>query len=371
MRELARLALEDGTVVHGEAFGARGDGYGEVIFNTALTGYQEVVTDPSYGGQIAVMTAPQIGNTGWNEEDMESVAPRCAGLVVRDLSRMASSWRSERSLASALEAASVPGISGVDTRFITRRLRQAGAMRGLVSAAAANKVSDHELVERVKKSPTLDGRDLVKEVTCTRTHEWSEGSWRARRVKARHHIVAFDFGAKRNILRQLVDVGFRVTVVPANTTADEVMRLRPDGIFLSNGPGDPATVTYAAESCRQLLASKTPMFGICLGHQIMGLALGGRTYKLKFGHHGANQPVLDLQTHKVEITSQNHGYAVDIDSLGGKAELSHINLNDQTVEGMRLADRPAFSVQYHPEASPGPHDSNYLFRRFADMIEAQ
>ena len=371
MSDRARLVLEDGTVLCGDPFGARSDGYGEVVFNTAITGYQEVVTDPSYRGQIVVMTAPQIGNTGWNEEDLESQAPRAAALVVRDLSATASSWRSQGSLARALELAAVPGIAGVDTRLVTRRLRDGGAMRGLVSSAPLHKVSDQELLERVRKSLTLDGRDLVKEVTCSRPFEWTEGSYRAPRVAARHHVVAFDFGAKRNILRQLCDVGFRVTVVPAQTSAEEVLRLSPDGVFLSNGPGDPATVAYAAESCRTLLGKKLPLFGICLGHQIMGLSLGGRTYKLKFGHHGANQPVMDLTTRKVEITSQNHGYAVDVESLRGKAELTHVNLNDQTVEGMRLVDRPAFSVQYHPEASPGPHDSNHLFRRFADLLDAQ
>jgi carbamoyl-phosphate synthase small subunit len=379
--DIARLALEDGTVVRGRAFGARivdegGGGGGEVVFNTALTGYEEVVTDPSYRGQIVVMTAPEIGNTGWNREDLESARPWLSGFVVRELSPVVSNWRSETTLGAVLAEAGVPGIEGVDTRMLTQKLRDQGAMRGLISAAPVDKLSDAALVERVRRAPGLEGRDLVREVTSLASFTWDEGSWHhaqdpaARRPRDKH-VVAYDFGMKRNILRMLVDSGCRVTVVPATTSAADVLALRPDGVFLSNGPGDPAAVTYAAEACRAIVAKKVPLFGICLGHQILGLALGGATYKLKFGHHGANCPVMDLSTRKVEITSQNHGFAVDVDSLRGKAELTHVNLNDNTVEGMRLGDRPAFSVQYHPEASPGPHDASYLFDRFMALIERQ
>jgi len=372
----ARLALEDGTIVRGRAFGARptddAAGAGEVVFNTALTGYEEVVTDPSYRGQIVVMTAPEIGNVGWNAEDLESQRPWLSGFVVRELSPVVSSWRSQTSLGEVLAEAGIPGIEGVDTRMLTQKLRDQGAMRGIITADA--KLSDAALVDRVRRSPGLEGRDLVREVTAEARYEWNEGSWyhpqdpRARKPHDKH-VIAYDFGMKRNILRMLVDAGCRVTVVPATTPASEVLSLRPDGVFLSNGPGDPAAVTYAAEACRAIVEKKVPLFGICLGHQILGLALGGATYKLKFGHHGANCPVMDLGTRKVEITSQNHGFAVDVDSLRGKAELTHVNLNDNTVEGMRLGSGLAFSVQYHPEASPGPHDASYLFDRFMAMIE--
>ena len=379
MADLARLALEDGTVVHGRAFGARvrdEGGGGEVVFNTAITGYEEVVTNPSYRGQIVVMTAPEIGNTGWNAEDLESARPWLSGFVVRELSPVVSSWRSQATLDAVLAEAGVPGIEGVDTRRLTQKLRDQGAMRGLISAAPVDKLSDAALVERVKRTPGLEGRDLVREVTSPATFTWDQGSWRhaqdpSVRRAVDKHVVAYDFGMKRNILRMLVDAGCRVTVVPAATPAAEVLALRPDGVFLSNGPGDPAAVTYAAEACRAIVAKKVPLFGICLGHQILGLALGGTTYKLPFGHHGANCPVMDLSTRRVEITSQNHGFAVDVGSLRGKAELTHVNLNDNTVEGMRLGDRPAFGVQYHPEASPGPHDASYLFDRFMALIERQ
>ena len=376
MADQARLALEDGTVVRGRAFGARptddAAGAGEVVFNTALTGYEEVVTDPSYRGQIVVMTAPEIGNVGWNAEDLESQRPWLSGFVVRELSPVVSSWRSQTSLDEVLAKAGIPGIEGVDTRMLTQKLRDQGAMRGIITADA--RLSDAALVDRVRRSPGLEGRDLVREVTAEARYEWNEGSWyhpqdpRARKPHDKH-VIAYDFGMKRNILRMLVDAGCRVTVVPATTPASEVLSLRPDGVFLSNGPGDPAAVTYAAEACRAIVEKKVPLFGICLGHQILGLALGGATYKLKFGHHGANCPVMDLGTRKVEITSQNHGFAVDVDSLRGKAELTHVNLNDNTVEGMRLGSGLAFSVQYHPEASPGPHDASYLFDRFMAMIE--
>ncbi len=381
MASEARLALEDGTVVRGRAFGARisdesAGGAGEVVFNTAITGYQEVVTDPSYRGQIVVMTAPEIGNTGWNAEDLESTRPWLSGFVVRELSPVVSSWRAQTTLDAVLAEAGVPGIEGVDTRMLTQKLRDQGAMRGIITTAPSSKLSDAALVDRVRRTPGLEGRDLVREVTSPKSFAWDEGSWqhaqdpRQRRPRDKH-VVAYDYGMKRNILRMLVDAGCRVTVVPATTPASEVLALRPDGVFLSNGPGDPAAVTYAAEATRAILDKKVPLFGICLGHQILGLALGGTAYKLKFGHHGGNCPVMDLATRKVEITSQNHGFAVDVDSLRGKAELSHVNLNDNTVEGMRLGDRPAFSVQYHPEASPGPHDASYLFDRFMALIERQ
>jgi carbamoyl-phosphate synthase small subunit len=374
MADSARLAFEDGTVVKGRAFGARVEGAGEVVFNTALTGYEEVVTDPSYRGQIVVMTAPEIGNTGWNTEDLESARPWLSGFVVRELSPVVSNWRSQTSLDEVLANAGVPGIEGVDTRMLTQKLRDQGAMRGVITTDT--KLSDAALVEHVRKTPGLEGRDLVREVTSAASFTWEEGGWQhaqdaAQRRARDKHVVAYDFGMKRNILRMLVDAGCRVTVVPATTPAADVLALRPDGVFLSNGPGDPAAVTYAAEACRAIVEKKVPLFGICLGQQSLGLALGGATYKLKFGHHGANCPVMDLSTRKVEITSQNHGFAVDVDSLRGKAELTHVNLNDNTVEGMRLGDRPAFSVQYHPEASPGPHDASYLFDRFMALIERQ
>jgi carbamoyl-phosphate synthase small subunit len=373
--DLCRLALEDGTVLRGRSFGARADdssGAGEVVFNTSMTGYQEVVSDPSYRGQIVVMTAPEMGNVGCNPEDEEARRAFLTGLVVRELSPRTSNWRSRESLSEHLAREGVVGLSGVDTRALTRKLRTLGMLRGLLSTD--EKLSDSALIDRCRATPGLEGRDLVCEVSSPERYGWTDPSWshpeaRAERRQLAHHVVAYDFGIKRNILRRLVDFGCRVTVVPAATPAADVLALRPDGVFLSNGPGDPAAVPYAAEACRALLDAGLPLFGICLGHQILGLALGGTTYKLKFGHHGANQPVMDLATRKVEITSQNHGFAVDVDSLKGKAELSHVNLNDGTVEGMRLSTHPAFSVQYHPEASPGPHDANYLFGRFMKLIE--
>ena len=379
MADPCRLALEDGTVYRGTAFGARVESHGEVVFNTALTGYQEVLSDPSYRGQIVAMTAPEIGNVGANAEDEESRRLWLSGFVVREISPVASSWRASESLDKLLEREGVPGLAGIDTRALTRRLRTQGMMRALISSADPARVSDGELVERTPATPGLDGRDLVREVTCERPYEWTTPSWvhaedvphRPPTPPARHHVVAYDFGVKRNILCCLVDAGCRVTVVPAHTSAAEVLALRPDGIFLSNGPGDPAAVTSAAVATRELVDAGLPLFGICLGHQILGLALGGTTYKLKFGHHGGNQPVMDLATRKVAITSQNHGYAVDVASLAGKAELSHVNLNDGTVEGMQLAGRPVFSVQYHPEASPGPHDASYLFDRFVALMDAR
>jgi carbamoyl-phosphate synthase small subunit len=369
----ALLALEDGTIYRGTGFGAEGETFGEVVFNTAMSGYQEVLTDPSYRGQIVAMTAPEIGNVGVNADDEEGARPVCAGFVVRELSAAASSWRAETPLHDYLAARAIVGIAGIDTRALTRRLRTEGAMRGAISTTT---LDAEELVERVRRSPPMEGRDLVAEVTCAAAYTWDQPSWvppeaRAGRTvpPADLHVVAYDFGMKRNILHRLRDIGCRVTVVPSTTTGADALAHGADGYFLSNGPGDPAALPYAADSARALVDSGKPVFGICLGHQILGLALGGKTYKLRFGHHGANHPVMELATGKVEITSQNHGFAVDVDSLAGKATLTHVNLNDRTVEGMRLDDRPVFSVQYHPEASPGPHDAAYLFDRFVQSMK--
>ena len=375
----ALLALEDGTVYRGWGFGAAAESGGEIVFNTAITGYQEVLTDPSYRGQIITMTAPEIGNVGVNPVDFESSRPWCAGFVVRELSPAVSNWRAQATLHDFLAAHGIPGITGIDTRAITRRLRETGAQRAVITrrvndAAAA--------VSAAVKHPQLEGRDLVKEVTTAKPYTWDEPLWNgagmdphgggdpfANKPPARHHVVAYDFGIKRGILRHLRSSGCSVTVVPATTTAKEALSLKPDGVFLSNGPGDPAALPYTVEAARDLVASKIPLFGICLGHQILGQALGGKTYKLKFGHHGANHPVMDLGTRKVEITSQNHGFAVDVGSMEGRAVLTHVSLNDKTVEGMRHDSLPVFSVQYHPEASPGPNDSCYLFERFTRLMD--
>jgi carbamoyl-phosphate synthase small subunit len=371
--------MEDGTVYRGFGFGAAdsGDvtGAGEIVFNTAITGYQEVLTDPSYRGQIVTMTAPEIGNVGINPVDFESARPWCAGFVVRELSPVVSNWRASGSLHELLAAHGVAGITGIDTRAVTRRIRLSGAQRAVIT----RKVDDPAgAVARARNHPSLEGRDLVREVTTAATYGWDEPVWEGPRAPSRgpvevpalrHNVVAYDYGIKRGILRRLRSSGCRVTVVPASTPARDVLAMKPDGVFLSNGPGDPAAVGYAVEAAREICAAKLPVFGICLGHQILGLALGGKTYKLKFGHHGANHPVMDLGTRKVEITSQNHGFAVDVDSMAGKAVLSHVSLNDKTVEGMRHGELPVFSVQYHPEASPGPNDANYLFDRFCVSME--
>jgi carbamoyl-phosphate synthase small subunit len=367
----ALLALEDGTVFRGRGFGAVTDNAGELVFNTAITGYQEVLTDPSYRGQIVLMTAPEIGNVGVNPEDFESARPFCAGFVVRELSPRVSSWRADGSLHALMAEHGVAGIEGIDTRAVTRRIRIGGAQRALITRAVDDPAA---AVARARSHPSLEGRDLVVEVTAREPYEWTEGLWTppgmTRQLPpARHHVVAYDFGIKRGILRRLRGSGCRVTVVPAKTSAKDALALKPDGVFLSNGPGDPAAVDYAAEAVREITRAKVPTFGICLGHQILGLALGGKTYKLKFGHHGANHPVMDLTTRKVEITSQNHGFAVDVASLEGKAVLTHVNLNDNTVEGMRHDTLPVFSVQYHPEASPGPNDATYLFQRFVGLLD--
>ncbi|HEX2659112.1 MAG TPA: glutamine-hydrolyzing carbamoyl-phosphate synthase small subunit [Polyangia bacterium] len=379
-KQPALLAMEDGTVYRGFGFGADVDSAGEIVFNTAITGYQEVLTDPSYRGQLITMTAPEIGNVGINAVDFESEKPWCAGFVVRDLSPSVSNWRSENDLGLFLAQHGIPGITGIDTRAITRRLRTTGAQRAVIT----RKVNDAAAaVAQARKHPTLDGRDLVREVTAAATYDWDETIWEgpgplagpqrashfADAPPARHHVVAYDFGIKRGILRHLRSSGCRVTVVPAGTSAKEALSHKPDGIFLSNGPGDPAALPYAVEATRELVKSGLPLFGICLGHQILGQALGGKTYKLKFGHHGANHPVMDLGNRKVEITSQNHGFAVDVGSMEGRAVLTHVSLNDKTVEGMRHDSLPVFSVQYHPEASPGPYDSNYLFARFTKLMD--
>ena len=367
----ALLALEDGSVFRGTAFGASTDQAGELVFNTAITGYQEILTDPSYRGQIVMMTAPEIGNVGVNSEDNESVHPFCAGFVVRNLASRVSNWRAQESLPNFMAKHGVAGIAGLDTRAVTRRLRIGGAQRALITRNVADPAA---AVESARRHPSLEGRDLVKEVTAVKPYEWNEGLWQTpgfprKDPPVRHRVVAYDFGIKRGILRRLRAAGCSVAVVPAQTSAKDVLAQRPDGIFLSNGPGDPAAVTYAVEAAAELSRAGRPMFGICLGHQILGLALGGKTYKLKFGHHGANHPVMDLSTRKVEITSQNHGFAVDVGSLAGKAVLTHINLNDNTVEGMRHDRLPIFSVQYHPEASPGPNDPSYLFDRFVKLMD--
>ena len=371
----AILALADGRIFRGSAFGAIGESTAEVVFNTAMTGYQEVLTDPSYKGQMVCMTYPEIGNVGINADDEESARIYVEGFIVREYVGRPSNWRSEMSLGEYLERAGVVGIEGIDTRALVRHLRTAGAQQAVISSVNRNA---EELVARARAAPGLEGRDLVKEVTTAAAYDWAVADWALAEgyrtlskeaLRDAPLVVAIDYGIKRNILRRLVATGFRVTVMPAAATAAQVLALNPDGIFLSNGPADPAAVPYAAETVRGLL-DKKPIFGICLGHQLLGLALGGRTYKLGFGHHGANHPVMDLRTRRVEITSQNHGFALDAESLAAKAELSHLNLNDKTVEGLRGLDVPFFSVQYHPEASPGPHDSNYLFDRFHRLVRA-
>ncbi len=367
---IAKLALEDGTVYTGRAFGAPGERAGEVVFNTSMTGYQEVLTDPSYKGQIVTMTYPHIGNYGVNREDEESRHPQVEGFVVREFARHPSNFRSHQSLDDYLKEHGIPGIEGIDTRALVRRLRVRGAMNGVLSATDRD---DASLVHKARNFPHMLGRDLVKEVVPEHAYEWSEGQAHplTRHVlparPAQHVVVAIDYGMKWNIPRYLVQVGCRVVVVPGTATAEEVLRHKPDGIFLSNGPGDPAVLGYAIDTIRQLVGKK-PVFGICLGHQLLGLALGAKTFKLKFGHRGANQPVLHEATQQVEITTQNHGFAVDLDTLPRDLEPTHINLNDRTLEGLRHKRLPVFSVQYHPESSAGPHDSTYLFEEFRKLM---
>jgi carbamoyl-phosphate synthase small subunit len=364
--------LENGRTFAGEGFGARIESIGEVVFNTSMTGYQEIVSDPSYCGQIVVMTAPEIGNVGVNREDVEAPRVGCAGLAIRELSPISASWRAEDTLPHWLAQANVPGIDGVDTRALTRVLRDHGAMRGAITPHLAELPA---VLERVRRAPKMDGLDLVPRVTCNERYAWEQPSWRAsddaRAVPTRRvefHVVAYDFGIKQNILRQLRDIGARVTVVPARTPARDALALGADGFFLSNGPGDPAAVDYGVAACKELCASGRPLFGICLGHQILGLALAGRTFKLPFGHHGGNHPVLDRTTGKVEITSQNHGFAIDPGSLPSGVHVTHENLFDHSIEGIAVEGKPIFGVQYHPEASPGPHDAAYLFGRFRDEL---
>jgi carbamoyl-phosphate synthase small subunit len=381
----AILALEDGSLFHGEAFGARASACGEVCFNTSMSGYQEILTDPSYKGQIVTMTYPLIGNYGVNREDVESWKPHVGGFVIRELSPVVSNWRADLPLAQYLEENGIPGIQGIDTRALTRKLRVRGALNGFISTEG---VSDVEALRRAKDWPGLAGVDYVKEVTHRESFVWDEKDAQSARftlvqgatdADARNSraplppadipIVAYDYGMKYNILRRLRQHGFKVTVLPATAAAEEALKHKPAGIFLSNGPGDPAALGYAVENVRELVKTGVPIFGICLGHQILGQAFGGKTFKLKFGHRGGNQPVKDLESGKVEITSQNHGFAVDPKSLPSDVTIDRINLNDQTVEGMRHKTKPIFCVQYHPEASPGPHDSTPLFAQFRAMIE--
>jgi len=380
----AVLALEDGSVFHGEGFGARASACGEVCFNTSMTGYQEILTDPSYKGQIVTMTYPLIGNYGVNLQDVESWRPHASGFVIRELSPIVSNWRSDFTLAEYLEKNGIPGIQGIDTRALTKKLRVRGALNGFIST---EDIADEEAIRRAKEFVFL-GIDYVKEVTHRESFLWDakdeqSGSFNlvqggakgdARLVRdplppADIPIVAYDFGMKYNILRRLRQQGFKVQVVPATTPAAEALKYKPAGIFLSNGPGDPSALDYAVQAASDLVKSGVPIFGICLGHQILGQAFGGKTFKLKFGHRGGNQPVKDLETGKVEITSQNHGFAVDAKSLPSDVTVDRINLNDQTVEGMRHKTKPIFCVQYHPEASPGPHDSTPLFAEFREMLE--
>jgi carbamoyl-phosphate synthase small subunit len=367
----AVLVLRDGRVFRGQALGAIGQTHGEVIFNTAMSGYQEILTDPSYHGQIVTMTYPMIGNYGINEEDVESHRPWANGLIVKEASICPSSWRGRMSLDDYLKAHDLVGLQGIDTRALTRHLRDRGATDGIISSTD---LDVERLREVARGLPGLVGRDLVAEVTAAAPFTWTTGDWDPAKgyrppPPPRFKVVAFDAGIKFNILRQLRTAGCEVTVVPASTPADAVLERRPDGVFLSNGPGDPEGVPYLVDSVRALLG-RVPVFGICLGHQIMGLAAGGRTYKLPFGHHGANHPVKDLVAGRVEITSQNHGFAVDPDSCAARGlEPTHVNLNDGTCEGLRHRSLPVFSVQYHPEASPGPHDAHYLFRRFIESMD--
>jgi len=366
---IAKLALEDGTIYTGRAFGAAGEKVGEVVFNTSMMGYQEVLTDPSYKGQIVTMTYPLIGNYGTTADDQESLAVQVEGFIVRELTRVPSNYRSHRDLNTFLQASNVTGIEGIDTRALVRKIRIRGAMTGVLSSVD---LDDASLVKKAKAAPKMTGRDLVKEVVPELPFKWDQGfdALSAHVIHKRaitKKVVAIDYGMKWNILRCLTQVGCDVTVLPGTCTTEEVLAEKPDGIFLSNGPGDPAVLDYAINTVKGVLG-KVPVFGICLGHQLLGQAMGGSTFKLKFGHRGANQPVLNRLTGQVEITTQNHGFAVDPESLPNDVEMTHINLNDQTCEGLRHKSMPVFSVQYHPEAAAGPHDSSYLFEQFFKMM---
>ncbi len=370
MRRRSRLVLEDGTIFEGISFGSEKTQTGEVVFNTSLIGYQEVLTDPSYKGQIVCMTYPEVGNYGINKDDEESTGVHVSGFVVREVSPIASNFRSQETLDAYLKRSGVPGIYGIDTRALVRRLRSRGAMRGIIDSSDR---TDQELLDLAKGSRSMAGSDLVREVTPSGPSDWKEGfhspfMTQIAKAEPRFKVTAIDYGMKTNIARCLVQSGCIVRVVPGTSTAEEIMQGNPDGVFLSNGPGDPEAVTYAVDAIKKILGKK-PLFGICLGHQLLGLALGAQTYKLKFGHRGANHPVLNKLTGRVEITTQNHGFAVDPKTLSADVEVTHINLNDQTLEGIRHQGKKAFSVQYHPEASAGPHDSSYLFGDFIKLME--
>jgi carbamoyl-phosphate synthase small subunit len=370
----AVLALEDGRIFRGRAFGARGENAGEVVFNTSMTGYQEVLTDPSYRGQIVIMTYPEIGNYGTNALDCESGGPQVEGLVVREASVWPSNWRATQGLAQYLREHRTPGIAEVDTRALTRHIRSRGAMKGVISSVDLDPTS---LVRKAQRAPGLDQQDLVAKVSCTRAYHWDrprDARWSSGRgldrEAGRAHCVAYDFGIKHNILRMLWEAGFDVTVVPGRFSAEEALALEPDALFLSNGPGDPSVPAYASRAVRELIG-RLPIFGICLGHQILALALGAKTFKLKFGHRGANHPVRDLSTGRVAVTSQNHGYAVDPDTLPAGVQPTHVNLNDSTLEGFAYPEKRLFAVQYHPESSPGPHDSHRMFREFRELVTGE
>jgi len=383
-RPVAALVLADGTIFRGRSVGAPGRTLGEVVFNTAMTGYQEILTDPSYAGQVVTLTYPHIGNTGVNDEDVEAARVHAAGLVIRDLPRRPSNFRAQRDLSTYLRDEGVVGIADIDTRKLTRILREKGAQAGVIVAAGEGRPLTDAMVQdalaQAQGYPGMAGQDLAKVVSTKQPYEWTEGTWKLARADGtpghvtpesfRFHVVAYDFGVKRNILRLMADRGCRITVVPAQTPAGEVLNLKPDGIFLSNGPGDPEPCAYAIEAAREFIGRRLPTFGICLGHQIMGLAVGGRTLKMKFGHHGANHPVLDVQSRKVYITSQNHGFAVDERSLPANARVTHVSLFDGSLQGFALTDAPAFCFQGHPEASPGPHDIGGLFDHFVKLMEA-
>jgi len=368
----AILALADGTVFHGRSIGAEGQASAEVVFNTAMTGYQEILTDPSYEGQFVTLTCPHIGNVGVNREDCESRRIYAAGLIIRDLSPVVSSFRAEQPLDVYLREAGVVGISDIDTRKLTRLLRDGGAQNGCIQAGH---IDEAAAIAAARAAPNMTGQDLARVVSCDTPYEWNESTWALgvgyrQRGAARHHVVAFDFGVKHNILRMLAERGCRLTVVPARTSARDVLAMRPDGVFLANGPGDPEACSYAVSAVREVVDSGVPTFGICLGHQLLTLASGGRTMKLKAGHHGANHPVKDLDDGRVLITSQNHGFAGDLASLPANVRATHVSLFDGTLQGIARTDKPAFSFQGHPEASPGPHDVAYLFDRFIDLMKA-